>query len=83
MFDGSVDVRISADANPGWDPSNPALPCMITWYEPYPWEPDTGNGEWHQAIKGFYRWTRGGLKGVDFGGMPLDTGQPTPGECDL
>ena len=34
-------------------------------------------------MKGYYRWSRGGLKAVDFNGMPIDTGQADPGECDL
>jgi prepilin-type N-terminal cleavage/methylation domain-containing protein len=83
FFDGSVSVHRSADSNPGWNPKNPKLPCQIYWYSPKAWEPPTTNGEDMELVKGMYRWTRGGLKGVDFGGLPLDTGQPTPGKCDL
>jgi hypothetical protein len=34
-------------------------------------------------VKGYYRWTRGGLRGIDYGGLPLDTGQAEIGECDI
>ena len=82
-FDGSALVRRSADANPGWRPSSPTFPCMTFWYNPAAWEPPTTNGQFQEFVKGNYRWTRGGLRGIDFGALPLDTGQASPGECDL
>lgn len=82
-FDGSVSVRQTADANPGWSPHNIEFHCAVFWYQPSDWEPGTMSGEPNDFSKGFYFWTRGGLKGLDFGGRPLDTGQNTPGECDL
>jgi len=68
FFDGSVSVRATQDANKGFrplDPSNPE-PSMINIVlrgtpELYP---------------GYYRWTRGGLGGIDFGGHEVNTGQP-------
>ena len=83
FFDGAVTVRATADSNPGWNPRVPTAPCYGFYYAPSQWEYPTSNGEPQEWVKGYYRWTRGGLKGIDFGGMPLDTGQPTPGECDL
>jgi hypothetical protein len=56
---------------------------MAYYYQPASWEPPTTNDDFLQLSYGFYRWTRGGLKGIDFGALPLDTGQPDPGECDL
>jgi prepilin-type N-terminal cleavage/methylation domain-containing protein len=83
FFDASVSVERTADANPGWRPSAPKFLCMNFFYAPNAWEPPTIGGDATEMVKGYYRWTRGGLRGIDFGGMPLDTGQPTPGECDL
>jgi prepilin-type N-terminal cleavage/methylation domain-containing protein len=77
MFDGSGDVRRTADANLGWDPNNPsadqydiryAPPAGDAWY-PRPRE------EPADIWPAVYNWTRGGLQGYDFGGEPLNTGQ--------
>ena len=83
LFDGSAHVRRSDEANPGWQAHDPEEGCALFKYEPDPWEPPTVSGEEYDWVHGAYRWTRGGLKGVDFGGSPLDTGQAEPGECDL
>jgi len=83
MVDGSVSVRQTDEANPGWDPGIPSFPCEVFTYSPSSWEPDTVDGGFADFVKGFYRWTRGGLKGIDFGAKPLDTGQADPGECNL
>lgn len=83
MFDGSAGVRMTADANPGWRPRTPDVPCSTYFYQPSPWEPETISGDLNDFAKGHYSWTRGGLKGLDYGGLPLDTGQSDPGECDL
>ncbi len=77
-FDGSALTRLTADANPGWDPANPTRPggfCII--YEPldpklYP--APLGNDR--LPTPQGYRWTRGGLKGLDWGGGEISTGQP-------
>jgi prepilin-type N-terminal cleavage/methylation domain-containing protein len=63
MFDGSVDVRTTADANPGWNPGTPASgePMLLR----------VGD----ERLPGRYRWTRGGLGGVDFGAGEINTGQ--------
>jgi len=82
MFDGSVAVRRTGDANPGWRPNSPSQDCMFFWYRPDEWEPAPVTGPIQDFSRGFYRWTRGGLKGIDFGGKPLLTGQSDPGECD-
>lgn len=83
MLDGSASVRSAAASNPGWRPTTPSFPCMTFWYQPSPWEPPTTNGEFQQFCHGQFYWTRGGLKGLDYGGLPLETGQADPGECDL
>ncbi len=70
MFDGSVSVRATRDANVGFKPRDPSdpEPTMIreVGVRPYVFYP------------GYYRWTRGGLRGIDFGGSEIRTGQTSP-----
>jgi prepilin-type N-terminal cleavage/methylation domain-containing protein len=85
MFDASVNVRFNADANIGWDPQSPTTRGTdVDWFD-YAmdlrpagrWEPPTRNGELLDPnVRGYYHWTRGGLRGLDFGGSEIDTGQP-------
>jgi len=74
-FDGSVLVRTSADYNPGWNPRRPTstVPTRIN-YSPRGWEAPIQDGR-SPVTDGKIRWTRGGIKGVDFGGTEVDTGQ--------
>ena len=76
-FDGSCIVRLSDDYNPGWMPHQPtsASPTRIS-YGPRPWEAPTLSGRSAEVTDGKIRWTRGGIRGVDFGGTEIDTGQP-------
>lgn len=72
FFDGSVSVRATSDANPGWNPSDPTAPNSLTYkYWPTPFEPPTLSGAESDDVQGYYRWTRSGLKGVDFGGREV------------
>ncbi|MFT3685266.1 MAG: type II secretion system protein [Phycisphaerales bacterium] len=67
QFDASVVDRATKDAGLGWQPNHPELgPSLIT-YRPYQFEPPTSTGAESEVFAGRYRWTRGGLKGVDFG----------------
>lgn len=76
FFDGQVSMRKTGDANPGWNnnpylsiPADPAsVSPTVYFYNPSPDEPPTLSGQPHDKIIGYYRWTRGGLKGVDYGG---------------
>lgn len=67
FFDGSVNVRATMDANPGFRPRSPtsSLPTLI-------------NNDENEPFPGVYRWTRGGLRGIDFGGSEINTGQSRP-----
>ena len=68
FFDGSVSVKVTRNANEGFqplDPTNPG-PTEIRENEPRPFV----------YYPGYYRWTRGGLLGVDYGGSEINTGQP-------
>ncbi len=64
FFDGSVNTRETNDANPGFQPRNPRSP-----------EPTLLEADDDQLYPGVFRWTRGGLAGIDFGGNEVNTGQ--------
>ena len=76
FFDSSVRIESSADANNGWNPGSQAqvIPMFIN-YTPEEWEPSATSATGTDRVIGKYRWTRGGLVGVDFGGKEIDTGQ--------
>jgi prepilin-type N-terminal cleavage/methylation domain-containing protein len=69
FFDGSARPLATADANPGFQPRTPASPDPTTMR-------DTVPGVGTTDYTGFYRWTRGGLRGVDAGASEVGTGQP-------
>jgi prepilin-type N-terminal cleavage/methylation domain-containing protein len=73
FFDGSVVDRKTRDANLGWSPNAPTIGPMIVRYVPFRWEPPTSNGAAFEDWPGRYRWTRGGLKGIDFGAGEVTT----------
>lgn len=76
-WDGSCIVRLSQDFNLGWVPNSPSSPSHTRIvYQPRPWEAPTFTGATVDITPGKLRWTRGGVKGVDFGGTEVDTGQP-------
>ena len=80
LFDGSVGASKTEDANPGFRPNQANLP-QPSWMNYMPrdltFEPppliDKVNGD---RVDGYYRWTRGGLTGVDYGAKEVNTGQP-------
>lgn len=82
-FDGSARLVKTRDANLGWVPTSPqtATFTQVT-YNPHQgstprlWYPAPSNGTSAMIVPTYYRWTRGGLKGVDFGGKEINTGQP-------
>jgi prepilin-type N-terminal cleavage/methylation domain-containing protein len=69
MFDSSVSVRNTADANPGayWTATGGKTPVIISYNEQtswgYPLWPDTSPRD-QPAV---FRWTFKGLRGIDFG----------------
>jgi prepilin-type N-terminal cleavage/methylation domain-containing protein len=75
FFDGSVVDRVTGDSNPGTDPNNPGGPAVVTYAPQAPpndWEPyPARNGTPREDLVGHYQWTRGGLRGVDFGGSEV------------
>lgn len=64
FFDGSVNRRATDDANPGFDPRDPSDPG-----------PSFLEAEDDVVYPAVFRWTRGGLRGIDFGGKEVNTGQ--------
>ncbi|MFG0314528.1 MAG: hypothetical protein ACF8LL_10125, partial [Phycisphaerales bacterium] len=68
-FDGSVTVRNTSDSNPGFRPRDPTNP------DPTLIKVDFRANE---LYPGYYRWTRGGLGGIDFGGDEIGTGRIQP-----
>jgi len=78
-WDGSCIVRLSQDYNLGWLPNNPtSAGSTAIAYQPRAWEAPTFEGRPSEVTRGKIRWTRGGIKGIDFGGTEVDTGQPAP-----
>lgn len=76
LYDGSARQIKTKEANPGWVPTTPTTNAFTQMtYTPDPWDAPTSTGAAAVLVKGYYRWTRGGLKGVDFGGTEIDTGQ--------
>lgn len=72
FFDGSVRVKKTRDCNEGWDPLNP-MGTQPTRYQYYPtsFEPPTLSGAAADQVTGYFRWTRGGIRGTDFGGTEI------------
>ncbi|USN99723.1 MAG: prepilin-type N-terminal cleavage/methylation domain-containing protein [Phycisphaeraceae bacterium] len=74
FFDSSVRLVTARDANPGWDTAHPFDPNAhaLIRYRPIDtrYFPTYSNGD---AFGAPYRWTRGGLLGVDVGGNEIDT----------
>jgi prepilin-type N-terminal cleavage/methylation domain-containing protein len=66
FFDGSVTIRKTADSQPGWNPANPNGGPTTYQYWPTSFEPPTLSGAAADTVTGYFRWTRSGLRGVDF-----------------
>ena len=77
-WDGSVCAQLTADTNLGFQPNTPESkqPTKYQYIGPesYTFEPPTLSGG-KDLVDGHFRWTRGGLKGVDSGQSEVDTGQ--------
>jgi prepilin-type N-terminal cleavage/methylation domain-containing protein len=82
MFDGSVSTRLAADSNPGFRPNDPTNPEPST-FRVFDFDPvglgilmGAQRGAEPDTVIGRFKWTRGGLRGIDFGGGEINTGQP-------
>jgi hypothetical protein len=68
QFDAAVLDRRTKDSGRGWSPRHPESPAITNInYIPYSWESPTSTGEQIETFAGHYRWTRGGIRGVDVG----------------
>ncbi len=69
FWDGHVAQHTTDDGNVGFYPNTPHNRATTRlFYAPASWEPPvTGRA----SVLGQFRWTRGGLKGVDFGGAEV------------
>ncbi|MFI4897144.1 MAG: type II secretion system protein [Phycisphaerales bacterium JB059] len=76
MFDASAGARATQDANLGFNPNDPTSeePYMQR-YIPISTDPQV-SGDPDELYAARYLLTRGGLKGVDYGGSEVNTGQP-------
>ena len=76
FFDGSVRYLMTGDANLSFIPNNPwnETGRTLTTYRPNPvYEPPTRSGGAADAqMETYFRWTREGLHGVDFGGSEVN-----------
>lgn len=82
FFDASVRVKLVGESNPGWDPRVPTTTNVLRiTYSPEAkdpkatWQPPARSANGIDSIVGRFSWTRGGLRGVDFGGSEINTGQ--------
>jgi hypothetical protein len=78
FFDGSASANVSKDCNKGFTPNVPqSRSFTIMEYAPgiLGFEPPTQSGRPTDVVTGYYRWTRGGLRGIDYGAREIDTGQ--------
>jgi prepilin-type N-terminal cleavage/methylation domain-containing protein len=73
-FDGSAAMMRGQDMNRGWQPHTPRTIASPALYVPEAWE-GRSRSPGGDMIYERQRWTRGGLRGVDFGGGDIDTGQ--------
>lgn len=78
FFDASVVVRRTGEGNKGFSTLNPSSPFPTSFqFIPREWEaPVRGGGyapQFSSIVVGYFRWTRGGLQGVDFKGPELNT----------
>ncbi|MCH8507236.1 MAG: prepilin-type N-terminal cleavage/methylation domain-containing protein [Phycisphaerales bacterium] len=85
FFDGSVRSEATGDANPGWNPDQPNQEWRQRYIPLHTFPlPKTGLGETTEYCQR-YRWTRHGLRGIDYGGReigrPESLGTSADAEC--
>lgn len=76
FFDGSVSMHQSSQTNKGFLPNTPNSNGWTNFsYAPniLGFEPPTFSGRPTDQVIGYFRWTRGGLKGIDVDGREINT----------
>ena len=73
--DGSVQIKRTGDSNRGWNPANPNTLTAVTTYRYQPMNPGDPPAFFSNPaanlITGHFRWTRWGVRGVDYGGQEI------------
>ena len=74
-FDGSARRIATADANPGWDPADfrDQDATLALRYQSIDTRYFRDDSERPDPYPGYYKWTRGGLEGIDFGAGEINT----------
>ncbi|HZW09307.1 MAG TPA: prepilin-type N-terminal cleavage/methylation domain-containing protein [Phycisphaerales bacterium] len=74
FFDGSVRFLQTGNSNKSFRPNNPGVDRGTTMdYVPdLMYEPPARNGEKDEDLESYFRWTREGLHGVDYGGSEVN-----------
>lgn len=78
-FDAGAFVLATSEANLGWSPNQQTHACD-TYYALPGYQPPACSDQ-PVPVRAIYDWTRGGLKGIDVGDDPIDTGQK--GDCPI
>jgi prepilin-type N-terminal cleavage/methylation domain-containing protein len=75
FWDSSVSVRRTSDSNKGWDRRNHRMttPVRFSYFPDPAFESPVPAGRSGIIEAGYYKWTRGGLRGIDFAGTEVDT----------
>jgi hypothetical protein len=71
FFDGSVRFLTTGDSNVSFRPNQPQNERLTTTFDYRPnelFEPPARGGTFDPALETYFRWTREGLHGVDYGG---------------
>ncbi|MEZ6241752.1 MAG: prepilin-type N-terminal cleavage/methylation domain-containing protein [Phycisphaerales bacterium] len=73
FFDGHAGAESTSECNEGGRPNQPNLdqPTVFQYHPDLTWEPPTQSGDAAEQVIGHYRWTKFGLKGVDYGGEEI------------
>ena len=75
FFDSSVSVRKTKDSNRGEDPNVPVpgVACQFAYDFDPGFESPAPPGQSQQMKAGYFKWTRGDLRGIDFGGTEVNS----------
>lgn len=75
FWDSSVSVRRTGDANKGWDRRNhrQTISARFSYFPDLAFESPVPVGRPGIITAGYYKWTRGGLSGIDYGGNEPNT----------
>jgi len=83
FFDASVRANPTRESNIGWDARDPQnmdafynvtfYPIDSNFFPPAKFDSDGNGRDDNVRVPGAFAWTRGGLRGIDFGGREINT----------